>query len=150
MDEFKLESKKKISQLSKGQMSMVTILIALASRAPITILDEPAAGLSHRLVSAHLLGRQHLKAVAHPVHHFLMSGHIAELADKLLRLRVLQDAALIQNDDPLKAMGKSFRFLFRFVWINLSAILGFAAIIIRCLAPKDSPRFRLLVHRANA
>lgn len=26
-------------------MSMVTILIALASRAPITILDEPAAGL---------------------------------------------------------------------------------------------------------
>ena len=27
-------------------------------------------------------------------------------------------------------MGKSFRFLFRFVWINLSAILGFAAIII--------------------
>ena len=43
--EFKLEDKKKISQLSKGQMSMVTILIALASRAPITILDEPVAGL---------------------------------------------------------------------------------------------------------
>ena len=32
LDEFKLETKKKISQLSKGQMSMVTILIALASR----------------------------------------------------------------------------------------------------------------------
>jgi len=48
MDEFKLESKKKISQLSKGQMSMVTILIALASRAPITILDEPAAGMNER------------------------------------------------------------------------------------------------------
>ena len=46
LDEFKLETKKKISQLSKGQMSMVTILIALASRAPVTILDEPAAGLN--------------------------------------------------------------------------------------------------------
>lgn len=45
LNEFQLEPKKKISQLSKGQMSMVTILIALASRAPITILDEPAAGL---------------------------------------------------------------------------------------------------------
>ncbi len=33
LEEFKLEPKKKISQLSKGQMSMVTILIALASRA---------------------------------------------------------------------------------------------------------------------
>ena len=43
LEEFKLEKKKKISQLSKGQMSMVTILIALASKAPITILDEPAA-----------------------------------------------------------------------------------------------------------
>ena len=43
--EFKLDLKKKISQLSKGQMSMVTILIALASRADLTILDEPAAGL---------------------------------------------------------------------------------------------------------
>ena len=34
LNEFQLEPKKKISQLSKGQMSMVTILIALASRAP--------------------------------------------------------------------------------------------------------------------
>ena len=46
LQEFKLNPKKKISQLSKGQMSMVTILIALASRAPITILDEPAAGMN--------------------------------------------------------------------------------------------------------
>ena len=46
LNEFQLEPKKKISQLSKGQMSMVTILIALASRAPITILDEPAAGMN--------------------------------------------------------------------------------------------------------
>ena len=45
LGEFKLEPKKKIYQLSKGQMSMVTILIALASRAPVTILDEPASGL---------------------------------------------------------------------------------------------------------
>ena len=45
LQEFKLDPKKKISQLSKGQMSMVTILLALASGADITILDEPVAGL---------------------------------------------------------------------------------------------------------
>lgn len=45
LQEFKLNPKKKISQLSKGQMSMVTILLALASGADITILDEPVAGL---------------------------------------------------------------------------------------------------------
>lgn len=36
---FGLDTKKKIYKLSKGMMSMVTIVLALASRAPITILD---------------------------------------------------------------------------------------------------------------
>ena len=45
LKKFGLDTKKRISKLSKGQMSMVTITAALASRAPVTILDEPAAGL---------------------------------------------------------------------------------------------------------
>ena len=45
LKKFKLDPKKKISRLSKGQTSMVTILTALASRAEFTFLDEPAAGL---------------------------------------------------------------------------------------------------------
>lgn len=43
--DFELDIKKRISKLSKGMMSMITIVLALASRAPITILDEPVAGL---------------------------------------------------------------------------------------------------------
>lgn len=43
--DFGLDVKKKICKLSKGMMSMVTIVLALASRAPITIMDEPVAGL---------------------------------------------------------------------------------------------------------
>ncbi len=42
---FGLKTKKRISKLSKGMLSMVTIVLALASRAPVTILDEPVAGL---------------------------------------------------------------------------------------------------------
>lgn len=45
VDEFELDVKKRISKLSKGMMSMVTIIVALASKADITILDEPVAGL---------------------------------------------------------------------------------------------------------
>lgn len=38
--EFELNVKKKVSKLSKGMMSMVTIIIALASKADYTFLDE--------------------------------------------------------------------------------------------------------------
>ncbi|MEG1932596.1 MAG: AAA family ATPase, partial [Pygmaiobacter sp.] len=43
--EFELTVKKRIGKLSKGMMSMVTIIVALASGADITLLDEPVAGL---------------------------------------------------------------------------------------------------------
>ncbi len=45
IEEFNLDVKKRIGKLSKGMMSMVTIIVALASKADFTILDEPVAGL---------------------------------------------------------------------------------------------------------
>ena len=42
---FNLNPKKRISKLSKGMLSAVTIIVALASKADITFLDEPVAGL---------------------------------------------------------------------------------------------------------
>lgn len=45
VEQFHLDEKKKISKISKGMMSMVTIIVALASKADITMLDEPVAGL---------------------------------------------------------------------------------------------------------
>lgn len=43
--EFDLDVNKRINKLSKGMMSMVTIIVALASKAEFTMLDEPVAGL---------------------------------------------------------------------------------------------------------
>lgn len=43
--DFDLDVKKRIGKLSKGMLSMVTIIVALASKAPFTFLDEPVAGL---------------------------------------------------------------------------------------------------------
>ena len=45
IQEFHLDIKKKISKISKGMLSMVTIIVALASKAEFTFLDEPVAGL---------------------------------------------------------------------------------------------------------
>ena len=42
---FDINIKQRISKLSKGMLSMVTIIIALASKSEFTILDEPVAGL---------------------------------------------------------------------------------------------------------
>jgi ABC-2 type transport system ATP-binding protein len=45
IETFGLDLKQKIYKLSKGMLSMLTIIVAMASRAKITILDEPVAGL---------------------------------------------------------------------------------------------------------
>ncbi|MDD3795676.1 MAG: AAA family ATPase, partial [Lachnospiraceae bacterium] len=45
MREFALDEKKHISKLSKGMLSMVTIVVAMASKAEFTFMDEPVAGL---------------------------------------------------------------------------------------------------------
>jgi ABC-2 type transport system ATP-binding protein len=42
---FDLPVRKKLGQLSRGQRSAVSIIIGLASRAPLTIFDEPYLGL---------------------------------------------------------------------------------------------------------
>lgn len=45
VNEFDLDVNKRVNKLSKGMMSMVTIIVALASKAEFTMLDEPVAGL---------------------------------------------------------------------------------------------------------
>lgn len=45
VETFGLDVKKRMQKLSKGMTSMVTIIVALASGADFTFLDEPVAGL---------------------------------------------------------------------------------------------------------
>ncbi|KGE20765.1 ABC transporter ATP-binding protein [Paenibacillus wynnii] len=45
MDKFQLNAKKKYKQLSRGGQSMAGIIKGMASRAPLTLLDEPVIGL---------------------------------------------------------------------------------------------------------
>ena len=93
---FDLDTKKQICKLSKGMMSMVTIVIALASRAPITILDEPVAGLD--VVAREQFYRLLLADYEQTGRTFIVSTHIIEEA-----AGVFEDIILIDNGQILEA-----------------------------------------------
>ncbi len=95
---FKLDTKKKIHKLSKGMMSMVTIIIALASRAPITFLDEPVAGLD--VVAREMFYSLLLKDYADTNRTFVVSTHIIEeAANALEKIIIIDDGNIIVDED---------------------------------------------------
>ena len=75
---FGIDVKKRLNRMSKGQMSAVTIVAALASRAPLTFLDEPAAGLD--VVMRERFYRLLLDDYAQTGRTFVISTHIIEEA----------------------------------------------------------------------
>ena len=107
--EFKLEPKKKICQLSKGQMSMVTILIALASRAPITILDEPAAGLD--VVMRERFYQLLLEDYAQTNRTFIVSTHIIEEAASVFEQVIILDEGRILENSPTEDLIGQFHYI---------------------------------------
>jgi len=109
LDEFKLEPKKKICQLSKGQMSMVTILIALASRAPITILDEPAAGLD--VVMRERFYQLLLEDYTQTNRTFIVSTHIIEEAASVFEQVIILDEGKIIENCPTEELIDQFRYV---------------------------------------
>lgn len=75
---FELNPKKKICKLSKGMLSMVTIIIALASEAEYTFLDEPVAGLD--VVARDQFYKLLLREYTKSGRTFVISTHIIEEA----------------------------------------------------------------------
>lgn len=109
LEEFGLNPKKKISQLSKGQMSMVTILIALASRAPVTILDEPAAGLD--VVMRERFYQLLLEDFARTGRTFIVSTHIIEEASSVFENVIILDHGRILENCPTEELVDQFRYI---------------------------------------
>ncbi len=109
MEELKVEPKKKICHLSKGQMSMVTILIALASRAPITILDEPVAGLD--VVMRERFYQLLLEDFTTTNRTFIISTHIIEEAASVFEQVIIIDDGRILENCPTEELVDQFRFV---------------------------------------
>lgn len=91
--EFELNVKKKVSKLSKGMMSMVTIIIALASKAEYTFLDEPVAGLD--VVMREYFYRVLLEEFSESGRTFVVSTHIIEEAADVFEEVIMLDRGQI-------------------------------------------------------
>lgn len=97
---FGLDVKKRIAKLSKGMLSMVTIIVALASRADITILDEPVAGLD--IVSRERFYQLLIEDYTETGRTFIVSTHIIEEAANVFeKVIILHEGRLKLVEDTV-------------------------------------------------
>ncbi|MGN1159507.1 MAG: ABC transporter ATP-binding protein [Lachnospiraceae bacterium] len=105
--DFELDVKKRICKMSKGMMSMVTIIIALASKADITILDEPVAGLD--VVARDNFYKELLADYAETGRTFVISTHIIEeAADLFEETIILKDGSLLLKENTQDLLDRAF------------------------------------------
>ncbi len=94
---FKINPKKKVSKLSKGMLSAVTIIVALASKADITIMDEPVAGLD--VVAREQFYKLVIDEYAATGRTFIISTHIIEEAASLFEKVIIMDNGQIMLEE---------------------------------------------------
>lgn len=104
--QFELNPKKKISKLSKGMLSMVTIVVALASKADITILDEPVAGLD--VVARDDFYRLLIEEHEATGRTFIVSTHIIEEAANVFEeIIFLKDGEILLKEDTQELLDRA-------------------------------------------
>ena len=98
IETFQLPTKKKLQKLSKGMLSMVTIVVALASKAPFTFLDEPVAGLD--VIAREQFYKLLIDEYSETGRTFVVSTHIIEeAADVLEEVIILKDGRVLTVAD---------------------------------------------------
>ena len=105
--EFDLDVKKRIGKLSKGMMSMVTVLTALASKADFTFLDEPTSGLD--VVAREKFYKILLEEYEQTGRTFIVSTHIIEeAADVFEEVVVLDKGSILLKENTQELLERSF------------------------------------------
>ena len=94
---FDIDPRKKINRLSKGMLSVVTIIVALASKAEITIMDEPVAGLD--VVAREQFYKLLIDEYANTGRTFVISTHIIEEAASLFERVIIIDDGEIKFEE---------------------------------------------------
>ena len=98
MQTFQLDPKAKLGKLSKGMLSMVTIIVAMASKAEFTFLDEPVAGLD--VVAREQFYKLLLDEYTETGRTFVISTHIIEeAADVMEEVIILNKGMIILKEN---------------------------------------------------
>ena len=109
MKEFELNPKAKLSKLSKGMLSMVTIVVALASKAEFTFLDEPVAGLD--VVAREQFYKLLLDEYTQTGRTFVISTHIIEEAADVMEEVIILDKGKIIRKENTQELIDSARYV---------------------------------------
>lgn len=95
---FKLDPNKKMKQLSRGAESLVGNLIGLASRAPLTLFDEPVLGLD--VLMRERFYKELVEDYANHPRTILLSTHlIDEIAPIAERVYIIEGGSLLFQDE---------------------------------------------------
>lgn len=106
IDDFRLPLKRKIKKLSRGMLSSVGIVVGLASRAPLTIFDEPYLGLD--AVARVLFYDRLLEDYTEFPRTVILSTHLIDEVSRLLEhVLVIDNGKLIMNEDAEALRGRA-------------------------------------------
>lgn len=95
-EKFGLNTAKKYKALSLGYESIVKVIIGLASRAPITIFDEPVLGLDAAVRD--MFYRELIEDYTNNPRTFIISTHlIEESADVFEEIIIIKEGTLIEH-----------------------------------------------------
>jgi ABC-2 type transport system ATP-binding protein len=104
--DFQLPLKRQIKKLSRGMLSAVGVIIGLASRAPLTIFDEPYLGLD--AVARSLFYERLLEDYSQNPRTVILSTHLIDEVSKLLEhVIVIDKGRIIINEDAEALRGQA-------------------------------------------
>ncbi len=107
IEEFRLPLNRRMKALSRGMLSAVGIIIGLASRAPLTIFDEPYLGLD--AVSRSLFYGRLLEDYAEHPRTVILSTHLIDEISRLLEhILVIDQGRLILDEEAEALRGRAF------------------------------------------
>lgn len=111
--EFSLDSRQRVSTLSRGQRARAGLLVALAHRPDLLVLDEPSSGLDP-VVRQEILGAI-VRTVADEGRTVLFSSHLLDEVERVAdHVAMLHEGRLVACDSLDQIRRRHHRFLIRF------------------------------------
>lgn len=95
LEDFELDTSKTLATLSRGQKSLVSIVIGLSAQCPFTFLDEPYLGLD--VQNRDLFYRHLLADIERFPRTVILSTHHVEDAERILDSVILLDQGLVTS-----------------------------------------------------
>jgi ABC-2 type transport system ATP-binding protein len=110
---FEIDAEQTLQKLSKGQRARVGLLLAIAHRPKLLVLDEPSSGLDP-LVRRDIL-RAIIKTIADEGRTVIFSSHLLDEVERVAdHVAIIEGGRLIQNDEIESLKSHFHRVVLRF------------------------------------